>query len=273
MDLVSRLLALMPVTAAFDTHCQFGAAWRIDGRATTKREIAWHVLLSGAAILEDNDGPPVRMEAGDVALFPAGGAHVLHDGSGKSAGAPIFIQDAGFGLARNGRGAAVELLCGRFLLPSAPRQLLREYLPARLLIHSRPEMPVQPAQLADPSDRNSHGDRRALPHADRARNRNDRQGSGLLVQGGIPAGIQALFRNHARTVAAGPRRRASFYPANGNQTRRSRQRGYGDRYPYLAAVEQIGMSAGKFAYRHRAATGELLDVVVRSTHATVAIVE
>lgn len=149
MDPVSRLLTLMPVTATFDTHCQFEAAWRIDGRATTQREIAWHVLLSGAAVLEDNDGPPVRMEAGDIVLFPAGGSHVLHDGSGKAASTSIFVQEAGFGLARNGRCAAVELLCGRFLLSSAPRQLLREYLPARLLVHSRPHTSIQPAPLAD----------------------------------------------------------------------------------------------------------------------------
>lgn len=139
MDLVSRLLALTPVRGTLDTHCQFGAAWRIDVRATTEREIAWHVLLSGSAVLEDNDGPPVQIEAGDIVLFPAGGAHVLHDGSGKAVGAPTFVQGAGFDIVRNGSGEAIELLCGRFLLPSAPRQLLREYLPARLLVHSRRE--------------------------------------------------------------------------------------------------------------------------------------
>ncbi|WP_233833767.1 AraC family transcriptional regulator [Paraburkholderia sp. ZP32-5] len=154
MDLVSRLLTLMPVTGTLDTHCQFGAAWRIDGRATVGREIAWHVLLSGTAILEDDDGPLVRMEAGDVVLFPAGRAHVLHDGSGKAASAPIFIQEAGFGVARNGSdsasGAAAELLCGRFLLPSAPRQLLREYLPERVLVRGRSLTSVLPVddQLA-----------------------------------------------------------------------------------------------------------------------------
>jgi AraC family transcriptional activator of mtrCDE len=146
MDLMSRLLALTPVRGTLDTHCQFGAAWRIDVRAATEREFAWHLLLSGTAVLEDNDGPPVQMEAGDIVLFPAGGAHVLHDGSGEPAAAPTFIKGAGFDVVRNGDGEIIELLCGRFLLPSAPRQLLREYLPARLLVHSRPETH---ARLAD----------------------------------------------------------------------------------------------------------------------------
>ncbi len=143
MDLLSRLLALMPVTGQLDARCQFGAPWRIDGAAAGEREIHYHVLLGGEARFEDGLGPPLAMQAGDVVLLPSGARHELHGGRGRLA--PKTLETvAGLELVTNrGRGAPAEVLCGRFLLPALPRQLVRDHLPARLLVRTAgPDAPA-----------------------------------------------------------------------------------------------------------------------------------
>jgi AraC family transcriptional activator of mtrCDE len=137
MDLLSRLLALMPVAGRLDVRCHFGAPWRIDEPAADAREIPYHVLLRGEAVIEDGHGEPLRMTAGDIVLFPAGAPHALHDGSGGAVAAASARQVDGLTIASNeGTGAAVDILCGRFLLPAVPERLLRDHLPGRLLVHS-----------------------------------------------------------------------------------------------------------------------------------------
>ncbi|TDV27833.1 AraC family transcriptional regulator [Paraburkholderia caballeronis] len=138
MDLLSRLLSLMPVSGRLDVRCHFGSPWRIDGPATDAREIAYHVLLSGHAVVQNDDGTLTPLSAGDIVLFPSGAAHVLHDGSGD-APAPMDLRVAnGITVATNdSERAPADLLCGRFLLPAVPQRLLRENLPARLVVHSQ----------------------------------------------------------------------------------------------------------------------------------------
>ncbi|MBU9192867.1 cupin domain-containing protein [Burkholderia gladioli] len=137
MDLLSRLLALMPVAGQLDARCHFGAPWRIDGAAAGEREIHYHVLLSGEASFEDGLGEPLVMQAGDIVMLPSGVGHVLHDGSGKRPAKSEERFVAGLEMVSNkGRGAPADVLCGRFLLPAMPQQLLRDHLPNRLLVRT-----------------------------------------------------------------------------------------------------------------------------------------
>ena len=137
MDLLSRLLALMPVAGRLDVRCHFGAPWRIDHPSADTREIPYHVLLRGEAVIEDQHGSPLRMRAGDIALFPAGTPHMLHDGSGGPPAAADARVVNGLKIETNqGTGESVDILCGRFLLPAVPERLLRDHLPGRLLVHS-----------------------------------------------------------------------------------------------------------------------------------------
>ncbi|WP_323120424.1 AraC family transcriptional regulator [Burkholderia alba] len=137
MDLLSRLLALMPVSGRVDTRCHFGAPWRLDHPVSGEREIPYHVLLSGDALIEDGLAPPLRMRAGDIVLFPSGIPHALRDGSDAAPRAAQVRDEAGLEIVTNdGDGPEADILCGRFLLPAMPRQLWRQDLPARLLVHS-----------------------------------------------------------------------------------------------------------------------------------------
>ncbi|WP_206998002.1 AraC family transcriptional regulator [Trinickia mobilis] len=139
MDLLSRLLALRPVNGQVDVRCHFRAPWVIDHPASPLCEIPYHVLLEGEATIEDDSGVPQRLTAGDIVLFPGGGPHRLHDGSGKRP-KPWVDRHAGDLLVHENRGTGerADILCGRFLLPGMPDRLLRDYLPERLVVRSLP---------------------------------------------------------------------------------------------------------------------------------------
>jgi AraC family transcriptional regulator, activator of mtrCDE len=148
MDLLSRLLALMPVTGRLDVRCHFGTPWRIEHPGGEAREIPYHVLLSGQAMLEDAHGAPVAMRAGDIVLFPSGSAHTLHDGSGETPATPQKQMRNGLAVETNeGAGTPSDLLCGRFLLPAVPERLLRDNLPARLIVRSVHDEGAAPERL------------------------------------------------------------------------------------------------------------------------------
>ncbi|MBB2998902.1 AraC family transcriptional regulator [Paraburkholderia tropica] len=148
MDILSRLLSLMPVAGRLDVRCHFGAPWRIDEPGAGPREIRYHVLIAGSAIVEDAHGTPTALHAGDIVLFPAGGAHVLHDGSGEAPSAVEKRVENGLEVATNQTDAhRTDVLCGRFLLPAVPQRLLRENLPGRLVVHSAPAGGHAPERL------------------------------------------------------------------------------------------------------------------------------
>ncbi|MFM0149852.1 AraC family transcriptional regulator [Paraburkholderia sp. RL18-085-BIA-A] len=137
MDLLSRVLSLIPVRGRLDVRCHFGAPWSIAQGNAAGREIPYHVLVSGQAVLEYGDGPSEQLTAGDIILFPAGGSHRLYDGSGRPPAPALHRQDVSLVVEENeGSGARADILCGRFLDGAVPDRLLREHLPGRLVVRS-----------------------------------------------------------------------------------------------------------------------------------------
>ncbi|MBN3757074.1 AraC family transcriptional regulator [Paraburkholderia sp. Tr-20389] len=137
MDLLSRFLSLMPVSGRVDVRCHFGAPWAIEEGPAGVREIPYHVLLSGRAVLEDGNGPPEALVAGDIIVFPTGNAHRIHDGSGAQPVPATERRNFMLTVAENGgTGETADILCGRFLLGAVPDRLLRDHLPSRLVVRS-----------------------------------------------------------------------------------------------------------------------------------------
>src|SRR5260370_22047817 len=77
------------------------------------------------------------MKAGGMVLFPSGSAHALHDGSGSPPRAVREQHKEGVTIATHGSARqGADVLCGRFVLPAVPQQLMRDHLPGRLLVSS-----------------------------------------------------------------------------------------------------------------------------------------
>ncbi|MDE4915201.1 AraC family transcriptional regulator [Methylobacterium sp. 092160098-2] len=145
LDWLSRLLAIVPVRGRLDTHCTYGAPWRIDQPGAEVGEMAYHVVLAGSAALEDPaGGPPLRLSAGDILLLPHGEAHVLHDGGGTPAMPAHTRSGRNLRISENaGMGERLDMLCGHFVLGRPQDRLLRDYLPSRLVVRT-----VDPAGTA-----------------------------------------------------------------------------------------------------------------------------
>ncbi|WP_417663409.1 AraC family transcriptional regulator [Pseudomonas sp.] len=135
MDILSRLLFLMPVSGTLDIRCHFSPPWRLDYAASGPREIPYHILLRGTAQVDDGESPVLSMQAGDILLIPSGVPHVLYEGDGALSAVGKVRNERGLKIKTNGSDVKpVNLLCGRFILPLSPRQMIKDNLPRRLII-------------------------------------------------------------------------------------------------------------------------------------------
>ena len=135
-DWLSRLLELVPVSGRVEHRCFFGAPWQLTFETAGPGEIPYHIVLAGSATLDDPSGAPSRrLTAGDIVLLPHGSTHILNDGSGadpapsrKRPGLTLTIDE------NEGTGERLDILCGRFKLSAAHERLIRNYLPAQLVV-------------------------------------------------------------------------------------------------------------------------------------------
>lgn len=138
MDWLSRLFEMMPVRGRLDLRCFYGAPWQIDQGPAEPGAIPYHAVLAGAAVLDDPaGGRPLRLEAGDILLLPGNPRHVLHDGSGAKPKPARNRQSLNLMISENGgRGEALDMLCGHFVIAPPHDHLMQSYLPPRLVVHT-----------------------------------------------------------------------------------------------------------------------------------------
>jgi AraC family transcriptional activator of mtrCDE len=140
VDWLSHLLQIIHVTGQLEVRCAYGAPWRVAWPRSAAHEIPYHVVLNGRAIIEDPATKTAReLVGGDIVLLPHGSAHVLHDGSGQAPGQTHNRKgSAGWTLSENdGRGAHLDMLCGRFFIGPPHDRLMRNYLPTNLVVRER----------------------------------------------------------------------------------------------------------------------------------------
>ncbi|HJU99024.1 MAG TPA: AraC family transcriptional regulator [Burkholderiaceae bacterium] len=116
MDTLSRLLAIYPLRTALDVRCHFGAPWVLDHPAAGTGVAPYHLIVRGSATLDCAAGHGVPLQAGDIVVFPHGGAHRLSLGE-KGAASPLYVLPGEHTLreVRNGGdGPAADILCGEF---------------------------------------------------------------------------------------------------------------------------------------------------------------
>jgi AraC family transcriptional activator of mtrCDE len=138
MDWLSRLLDIMPVSGHLDIRCLYAAPWRLTIDRSQPGEIPYHIVIEGAAMLEDPDsGLPQLLTAGDILLFPHGIAHTLHDGSGAPPKPAYERPSLNLTVSENaGTGGHLDMLCGHFVITPPYDRILHGYLPPRLIVHT-----------------------------------------------------------------------------------------------------------------------------------------
>jgi AraC family transcriptional activator of mtrCDE len=144
MDTLSRLLTLYPVDSLINIRCHFRAPWLLDLPASERGTARYHLLASGEAVLEGEDGSHIALQAGDALVFPHGGAHRIRS-AGTGAPLPGRAHHASHGLAvheNDGHGSASDILCGEFHF-SAGGDALLAALPDVLVVRTG----GQPAML------------------------------------------------------------------------------------------------------------------------------
>lgn len=143
-DLVADIVADVVSTARRGTAVygrnRFHAPWGVAFPAGSLTSV--HVITGGACWLVPEDGPPVQLTRGDVALVPAGRPHALVDVPGRS---PRPIEHFLGGLpgetdARDlvipGDGPATRLVCGGFVLGAGPQHPITAMLPPVLHLNA-----------------------------------------------------------------------------------------------------------------------------------------
>jgi AraC family transcriptional activator of mtrCDE len=85
MDSLSRLLSLYTVRTSLDIRCELGAPWILDEPASRPGEAIFHLIADGHARVEAPGVEALELDAGDVVVFPGGGAHRLLAGPPEDA--------------------------------------------------------------------------------------------------------------------------------------------------------------------------------------------
>ncbi|QCP54141.1 AraC family transcriptional regulator [Trinickia violacea] len=137
LDWLSRLLVMMPVSGRLELRCDLGAPWRVVYERSEPGEMPYHVIVSGSAVLESPDGPTQQLEAGDIVLLTHGSPHAFHDGSGARPSPERKRDIFNVTVSENrGKGERLDMLCGRFVITPPHDRLMRNYLPAILVVRS-----------------------------------------------------------------------------------------------------------------------------------------
>lgn len=137
------VIADLRITGNVLLHETYAPPWAIEipdeqalrevlGLSREVRVLPFHLVRRGAFQLHHNGAPPVRVETHEVAICPSGGAHLMSFGKGAK---PVALNQI---LMRHSQCAhaiapeGTELVCGVFLLRSAPLNPILSALPAVL---------------------------------------------------------------------------------------------------------------------------------------------
>lgn len=136
-DALTLLAPMLWVRPELQDFCRFGGDWRSAHAPEKKGWAAFHIVTRGACQVERTGLPPVRLEAGDILLFPQGDAHTVYGGGGRQAFRDISVTYRDYVRIKQTEGAATEteLICGRLHLETAAENLLLATLPRVIVLH------------------------------------------------------------------------------------------------------------------------------------------
>lgn len=136
-DAVSDALRSLSVQSSVFCMSELHAPWgfTVEGSTVAK----FHLVLAGSCWLTLDDRAPIRLNAGDLVLLPAGDEHTLGHGTGPaSVSLDELVQKSplleDLTLRIDGHGPVTRLLCGGFVLGVELPHSSTSILPRVLLV-------------------------------------------------------------------------------------------------------------------------------------------
>ncbi|WP_313171651.1 AraC family transcriptional regulator [Massilia oculi] len=143
IDALSRLLSLFTLRTSLDIRCALAAPWVLEQPAASAGVAPYHLIVEGEAAVDTPSGERVKLSAGDIVVFPQGGAHRLHAGPPEQARPLVDVPgpEPLRWVSNGGEGAPTGILCGQFVFDDGARRVLQPALPAMIVVHasSRPD--------------------------------------------------------------------------------------------------------------------------------------
>jgi AraC family transcriptional regulator, activator of mtrCDE len=143
-DPLSAIAPLLRVRPEIQAICRFAARWESEHRAEPPGWAQFHIVTKGRCLLEQRDGTPLLLQAGQLLLLPHGDAHVVRSAErGERSGAPIRVEfNNAVRIKTNTDGESdTELICGRLKFHGAPDNLIIAALPPAILLRLEPGEP------------------------------------------------------------------------------------------------------------------------------------
>jgi AraC-like DNA-binding protein len=146
MDALSELLRVIRLTGAAYIDAELSAPWAIETPAPSaiaerlapgaERIVPYHLVSEGACHVQLEGQAPVRIECGEIVMFPHGDVHVLASTPGTKpmritteAVVKLTRPDSVARVRYGGGGAATRLICGFFACDEALSGHLLKHLP------------------------------------------------------------------------------------------------------------------------------------------------
>jgi AraC-like DNA-binding protein len=151
MDALSETLRVVRLVGAIFINARFSAPWCYQSPSAdtaapilepgAERVVIFHLITEGECHVELGDDPPVRLQAGDVVIFPQGDAHRMtsQPGIAPARGARLdqVLARRPRQLVHGGGGAITRLVCGYLACDARLAALLLAGLPPLVRVNVR----------------------------------------------------------------------------------------------------------------------------------------
>jgi AraC family transcriptional activator of mtrCDE len=140
-DILSSLAPLLRVRPELESLCRFGEQWASGHEPETDGWVPFHLVTRGECRIDRPGEEPHLLKAGDIAVLPHGGAHVMRGATTPASVIDVphlrkYRTDAILVKTNTDQEPEAELVCGRLRFESARHNLVLAALPAIIVLRS-----------------------------------------------------------------------------------------------------------------------------------------
>lgn len=141
VDVLSSLAHLLRVRPELESLCRFGEQWASGHEPETDGWVPFHLVTRGECRIDRPGEAPCLLKAGDIAVLPHGGAHVMRGTTTPASVTAVpnlrkFETSAITVKTNTDQEPEAELVCGRLRFESARQNLVLAALPSIIVLRS-----------------------------------------------------------------------------------------------------------------------------------------